>query len=203
MMHATQIFIASGFTASIAAVVISQAIARSEPPCPHHQQAQTQVQSESASPQFAAPRSLVEDHEQLHTKLQRAIDSGGKTAEAARAVFEVLHPHFLKEDAIATPPLALLDDLAAGKVEPWMRDVLPKTEQLKTELPQMLREHEQIKAALERLASEAEAEHKPEIAQIAQQIKIHAEMEEQVLYPAAILVGEYLKLRLPDAGEER
>jgi hypothetical protein len=26
---------------------------------------------------------------------------------------------------------------------------------------------------------------------------VHAQLEEEVLYPAAILVGEYLKLKLP------
>jgi hypothetical protein len=39
-------------------------------------------------------------------------------------------------------------------------------------------------------------ENKPRVQHFAERLKQHAKTEEEVLYPAAILVGEYLKLRL-------
>jgi hypothetical protein len=50
--------------------------------------------------------------------------------------------------------------------------------------------------ALRRLISAAKREKKPEHARFAEKLMLHAKTEEEVLYPAAILIGEYLKLRL-------
>ncbi len=60
----------------------------------------------------------------------------------------------------------------------------------------MLEEHRAIVGALQQLADVAIAEGKPEYAQLAERLKLHAQTEEEVLYPATILVGEYLKLKL-------
>lgn len=77
-----------------------------------------------------------------------------------------------------------------------MKSVIPITDRLKAELPEMLGEHKVIVAALENLKTAAEAENKPEHARFAEKLALHAQTEEEVLYPAAILVGEYLKLKL-------
>ena len=60
----------------------------------------------------------------------------------------------------------------------------------------MLREHQAVVAALAQLAAAAEKEKLPEHARFAEKLALHAKTEEDVLYPAAILVGEYLKLKL-------
>jgi len=59
----------------------------------------------------------------------------------------------------------------------------------------LLEEHKVVVAALKNLIAAAEAEKKPEHARFAEKLMLHAQTEEEVLYPAAILVGEYLKLR--------
>jgi len=53
-------------------------------------------------------------------------------------VATVLHPHFVKEEEYALPPLGLLSFLADGQLMPEMRDVLKMTDKLKAELPKML-----------------------------------------------------------------
>ena len=146
--------------------------------------------------EFKIPESLKAEHVELHEDLARAIKSGGKTAEAARAVEEVLHPHFLKEEEYALPPLGLLSSLAAGNVTPEMRTIIAMTDKLKADLPHMLQEHKAIVSALEKLRAMAKQEGKPEHALFAEKLMMHARNEEEVLYPAAILVGEYLKMRL-------
>jgi hypothetical protein len=42
----------------------------------------------------------------------------------------------------------------------------------------------------------ARAEKQPDAVRFAEKLRLHAEFEEQVLYPAAILVGEHVKARL-------
>ncbi len=139
------------------------------------------------------PRSLKIEHDELHSTLVRATKASGATGEAAKAVAAVLHPHFVKEEQFALPPLGLLAPLARGEWTPEMRDVLHLTDKLKAELPQMLSEHGAIVAALDKLAEAARAEGRAEYAEFAEKLKLHAQTEEQVSYPAAILVGEYVR----------
>lgn len=142
------------------------------------------------------PGSLKAEHEELHEELVRATKAGGKTGEAAQAVAKVLHPHFVKEEQLAMPPLGLLGALAAGRMPQDASNVVELTDHLKRELPAMLKEHANIVVALDALANAARQENKQAAQQFAETLKQHAKTEEEVLYPAAILVGEYIKLKL-------
>ena len=147
---------------------------------------------------LTVPESLKLEHEELHAELARATKAGGKTAKAAKAVAKVLHPHFVKEGEFALRPIGLLAPLARGKVNRAMASVLDMTDRLKAELPEMLREHKAVVTALKKLTVAAKREKKSVHARFAEKLMLHAKMEEEVLYPAAILVGEYLKLKLEE-----
>lgn len=144
---------------------------------------------------FIIPTSVKEEHAELHAELVTATQAGGRTGEAARAVAALMHPHFVKEEEYALPPLGVLRDLARGAATPEMREVLAMTEKLARELATMLDEHKAIVGALEHLAAAATEERKPEIAGFARRLIHHAMIEEQVMYPAALLVGEHVRLR--------
>ncbi|MBX4893232.1 hemerythrin domain-containing protein [Rhizobium bangladeshense] len=145
---------------------------------------------------FEIPQPLKAEHAELHAELADARRAGGRISEAAEEVAKRLHPHFIREEEIALPPLCLLAPLAAGGVAPEMADVLALTDRLEAELPVMLAEHKQIMAALGDLVVAANAEKRPKYARFAEKLMSHARIEEEVLYPAALLVGLYLKLRL-------
>ncbi len=142
------------------------------------------------------PPSVRREHEELHADLARAERQPGRIGEAARRLARIMHPHFLREDEYAIPPLGLLVRLARGPVTPDMAEVLPLVARLKEELPLMLEEHRAIYGALRELSEAAEAEHNEEFVRLAGDLVVHAQMEEEVLYPAAVLVGEYVKLQL-------
>lgn len=72
---------------------------------------------------------------------------------------------------------------------------------MKPQIPKPLTaEHKELHAELVKLTRArgrvGEAERKPEAARFAEALKLHVLSEEQVLYPAAILVGEYVRARL-------
>lgn len=146
--------------------------------------------------EFKIPISLKIEHDELHSELAKLMAASGRVGDAAKEVGRLLHPHFVKEEAYAMPPLGLLVALAEGKVTPEMSKALEMTDKLKAELPEMLKEHKAIVAALERLVSAAKAENKPEYVHFAEKLQLHAQTEEEVLYPASILIGEYLKLKI-------
>jgi hypothetical protein len=145
---------------------------------------------------FKIPVSLAAEHQELHSELGKAIESGGDTGEAAKAVAEVLHNHFLKEEEYALPQLGLLPVLAEGKVTEEMRPAVDMAARLAADLGQMLQEHKMVVVALEHLSEAANREGKLEAVRFSEKLAMHAKNEEEVLYPASILVGEYLKLRL-------
>ncbi len=136
------------------------------------------------------------EHDELHAELVNATKSGGRMGEAAKAVAKVLHSHFVKEEEYALPPLGLLAALAQGKLEPGMADVLKMTDKLQAELPTMLAEHKAIVAALIKLTEAAKAESKADVVQFAGKLMLHAQTEEMVAYPTALLIGQYVKSRL-------
>jgi hemerythrin superfamily protein len=102
----------------------------------------------------------------------------------------------VKEKEFALPPLGLLPSLSKDKVTSDMRDILLMTDKLKADLNQLLREHKEIVAALEKLVAEARKGRKSEYVRFAERLTLHAQAEEEVYYPAIVLIGEYLKLKL-------
>jgi hemerythrin HHE cation binding domain-containing protein len=148
------------------------------------------------SNEFKIPKSLQAEHTELHEELAKAIAAGGKVSEAAKTVAALLHAHFEKEEEYALPPLGLLSELAQGRVTPEMRSAIVMADKLKADHPHMLQEHKDIVVALRKLIAAAKQENKLEHARFAEKLMLHAQNEEEVLYPAAILVGEYLKFRL-------
>jgi hypothetical protein len=142
------------------------------------------------------PAVLRFEHAELQEELAKAMKVGGKTGEAARVVLEVLLPHLEREKTFAAPPLSLLPLLASGQVTPEMASVLSLTDTLKAEFPEMLAEHRVIVVALRNLMRAATEEKQAGYARFAQKLILHAQMEEEVLYPAAILVGEFVKCKL-------
>ena len=157
------------------------------------------VDHQGTSTMPGIPVALKVEHEKLHAALSAATRLPGKTGEAAKQVAVVLHEHFLSEEELAMPPLGLLGPIAKGDVTPEMRSVIALTDRLKAEMPRMLSEHKAIVQALDALGQAAEAERHPDVTRFVEELTTHAQTEEQVLYPAAILVGEYLKLKFPAA----
>lgn len=142
------------------------------------------------------PKIIVEEHHALHEELEAAVKAGGKTGEAAKLVEERLAPHFKKEEEYALPQLGLLVDLSEGKMPADAKKAIELSDKLKAELPKMLEEHKGIVEALEAL-KKAATEEKSEVGlKFVETLSHHAVNEEQVMYPAAILVGEYLKLKV-------
>ena len=145
---------------------------------------------------FEIPQPLQQEHEELHDELRQATQAGGEVGDAAKTLAQLMHPHFVKEDEIALPPLALLSVLAEGEVTPAMAGVLELTDRLQAELPAMLAEHKTIVAALARLQQAAERAGRDDIVEFANKLTLHALTEEQVMYPAALLVGKYVRQQL-------
>lgn len=138
------------------------------------------------------PGSISEEHAHLHEVLERASHEDGALGRAAMTVMELLRPHFEKEEGFALPPLGMLTVIGEASEED-VREIITLTDRLAEELPRMVEEHAEIVNALEVLSQRAAEAGKMEYVAFAQDLKHHARMEEEILYPSSLLVGAYLR----------
>jgi len=120
------------------------------------------------------PKSLRLEHEEIHDFLAAARQEPGELGDALRRVVR----------------------LARNDVNSGMADVYPHTDWLKNNLPTLMAEHHAIAAAIEEVLDAARGAQRIDCVELAEKLLNHLRMEEEVMYPAAILVGEYLRLLL-------
>ena len=142
------------------------------------------------------PQSQQTEHEEIHEALAKATRTPGRVGAAAKELAAVLDPHVERENQIALPPLGLLAPLAAGDTPAGMQEALAMSDALRKELPGMLEEHKRIRAATEKLRTAAREEKASAHEHFAQTLAAHAQTEEEILYPAAILVGDIIRARM-------
>lgn len=145
------------------------------------------------------PPSLRHEHGEMRASLEMATHFAGKSGEAAREVARLLLPHFKKEEEYALPPLDMLAVFADGGMPKDPVAIIMKADRLKADLADMLKEHQAVAKAVEKLYEAATGEERPDLARFARKLLLHAQMEEQIYYPASLLIGEYLKLKADKA----
>jgi hemerythrin HHE cation binding domain-containing protein len=143
------------------------------------------------------PATIRREHEAIHAALVAATRAPGRVGTAAKTLAGVLHPHFVREEEIALPPLGLLAPLSTGDALPeaTLSAVDEMTRTLRAEMPRMLEEHVRIRAAVADLRAAAAAAGAEAQVELADELAQHARTEEEVLYPAALLVGDLLRER--------
>ena len=173
---------------SIAVVWIITLLARTD-----SERAASRESTAVIRPEVLAP--IAREHEELLVALAEARRSG-RTGPAAERVAKLLTPHFEKEEQFALPPLAMRRPFAGGETPANAEELLALTERFRAEYPTMLEEHQAIVLALDEPRRGAQAEKKHKASEFAEGLIRHAEVEEKILYPTTVLIGEFLKLAL-------
>jgi iron-sulfur cluster repair protein YtfE (RIC family) len=146
---------------------------------------------------YRIPGSLKTEHESLYEGLNRAARVQGAVGDAAILAFKLFEPHIRKEEEFALPELDVLQPLARKEQSiQELSGVLKLCDKLQRQMAVLLEEHDLIRKPLQQLNDVAMKEEKPEYAALAKALIQHLDREEQILYPAAILVGEYVRLKL-------
>ncbi len=106
-----------------------------------------------------------------------------------------MNPHFLKDEEYVFPPLGILKSLAAGEDTEERGSILIMTSRLKATFSEMLEEHRSIQKELKALAEAIQEGDRITYFSLPERILLHLKAEEEVFYPAALLIGEYLRER--------
>jgi iron-sulfur cluster repair protein YtfE (RIC family) len=140
------------------------------------------------------PTSLEKEHHDIRSLLERATSEQGQLGESARALADKLLPHLRREEEFALPPLGLLTVSGSGSAAE-VDEVIALTERLAMEIASLLEDHVEIIRATKAFAERAVREGRDDYVAFAEDLVDHARMEEEIMYPAALLVGSYLRLR--------
>ena len=140
------------------------------------------------------PSSIKTEHDSLLARLQVITLFQDSTGIAAKKLLELMEHHFREEEDFVFPPLGLLPSLASGEISEKREEVIQLTEKLKSQLAHMSVEHQLIKTYMNDLEQAARKDNHAGIIAFIHDVNKHATIEEEIYFPAAILVGEYLKL---------
>jgi hypothetical protein len=143
---------------------------------------------------LSVPQALQSEHDELYLQLASAARLGGRLGQAARRLVRLVESHQAQEQRVALRPLGLLKPLSEGLVGEEMKDVLALADALRADLPRLHADHRRILDALEELGEAAREADVPEYVPLAHKLIAHIRVEEEVLYPAALIVGEYVRL---------
>lgn len=148
------------------------------------------------------PASVGDEYESLYQSLKDAVNVPGNIGLAAKDAFRLVQSHYNKDHEYALPPLRYLQNIAGENLTAEIEKISNMTARLKRELPHMMRETEDITRALERLADVALREDKREYHGLARDFIRFMQREDQVLYPAAILIGDLITARAELEGRK-
>jgi len=142
------------------------------------------------------PEPLREEHEAFIDGLKSHSIRKDQTGAAVRQLLKLLEPHIQKEDEFVLPLLGALSGLAAGKAMENPSEVARAYEKYAGQYESMFTEHTPIRQAIKKVRRLAKEEGKDELVEILDGLSHHSRVEEEVLYPAALLVGKAaLRLR--------
>jgi hypothetical protein len=150
------------------------------------------------------PTSISAVHQDLLQLLVTAQSLQGKTGRVAEEIARLLKPHIEKEEHLFLPLLGILPDVVDGRLSPSSAKRASKLyAKVKDEYKIMLEEHKVLDKALAKLRRVADEEGHPTATRFAELLKAHSLGEDQILYPAAVLVGRIAGQKAKNAQSTR
>lgn len=143
------------------------------------------------------PPSLKEEHKEIMGLLREYSEIQGETGNAVKKLLDVLEPHFQKEEKLAMPVLGSLPELVSGNRLRNLSEIAESQGALLEEYDGMLEEHSELRKFIASTKEIARQEKHQEVIDLLDGLAHHARVEEEVLYPAALLAGTVAKFLIP------
>ena len=139
------------------------------------------------------PESLRVSHDEARAEFLRATTLGGRIADAAMRLSEICLPHFQREEKFVFPILGLLPELTRDTVRSEMADFLPLISNIDAKHDVLDNQHRSIHTAIEALLEASQREKNREFVDFARKMLVHEKVEDEVIYPAVVVVGKFLQ----------
>ena len=142
------------------------------------------------------PQSISYEHEHIIKDLTSFAKREVAHVAAVQKALVVIKAHYAKEEAFVLPPLALLPKIATGTISKEMEPAIAMADRTKAALPDLQNDHVQITSLMNELIEAGKADHDEELTRLATRVAIQSLNDLEVTQPTAILIGDYLRLRL-------
>jgi len=147
------------------------------------------------------PLVILKDHQYFLEKLELATFYGDSTGFYARGLYEVMEFHFKEEEDYVLPLLGILPILAGGEFPENAGEIILLSEKSRKNSAVMLAEHQMITHFLGQMMLAAAREGHEELSGFDEALHKHSALEEEVLFPMVVVIGDYLKLK--QSGERK
>ncbi|HZW55733.1 MAG TPA: hemerythrin domain-containing protein [Nitrososphaerales archaeon] len=144
-----------------------------------------------------SPSSLDEEHEEIMGALRSYSQFHDMTGKAVGKLLQVLEPHFEKENQYVMPVLGSLTTLVTDEKHANLREIADSQAAILQEYDSMFKEHEEIRKLVSEAKNVSLQEKHQDVADLLDGLAHHARVEEEVLYPAALLAGTVAKFLMP------
>lgn len=144
--------------------------------------------------QLKTPKSLKDDHQVLLSELNNIAQPKTELGENAKIVASAFQSHVYREEKTVLPHLSLLMTIAEGKWNIETKEALLENNILQKEFQDLKIEHKKILEAAQEMIKTAKREKNKEGKKIAEAIILHIQVEEEVSYPAIMMINKYLKM---------
>lgn len=151
---------------------------------------------------LVTPPSLKEEHKEIMGSLREFAINPDRTGRAIAELLDVLEPHFEKEEKLAMPVLGSISELVSGDRVTDLREIAESQVALLKEYDKMFDEHSEVRKFIVRAEKIAREEKHEEVVDLLEGLAHHARVEEEVLYPAALLVGTVAKCLMPSQEQK-
>lgn len=139
--------------------------------------------------QKRSPNSLLHQHESLLTKAALLPANGDSSAVNLR---ELLEYHFSEEEQYVFPVLNILPVLASGKMPEDSVIIAGLVKRFKSNSAKLLAEHQMIMKLMQELRAKFSGD--TSLPELEAALSQHARLEEEILFPAAVVAGDYLEV---------
>lgn len=139
---------------------------------------------------------LDKEHTHLLEEIQELSMSDGATGESFKSLMSTFSAHLDREEETVMPLLEYLRNWASGNVQMEIDSVPTASRDFQKEYGTMIAEHKEISAMLNSI-ERSDSVRVRGVSDLIGELRHHVEIEEEILYPAALAAGELFKLRKP------
>lgn len=143
------------------------------------------------------PQSIRLQHEQITRRLTAYTKHEAPVGAAATKALAAVKAHYEKDEQFVLPPLALLPRIANGEVSKDMEPAIAMALRTQAAQPELEKDHIQITSLMNELIEAGNKTHNDELVRLATWIAAQSLNHIEVLIPTSIMVGNYLRQRLP------
>jgi hypothetical protein len=145
------------------------------------------------------PQSIRFEHAAIIERLTKEAALPTAPGMVARKALAVIKDHFAREEEFVFPPLGLLDEIAEGRLpdDATIKIAIEMAERTKKSRASFYQDHVTITSLMNELRESATKMRETDLVAFASSIAAHNLNEIEVVQPTTVMIGEYLRSKLP------